>query len=237
MSPCYPQRLPSNCHRLPTNHHRLPTNRHRLPTNRHCRAYWTHRVFFFSVTAPPAEWGRWGLRDRGPHDVLCQAMRSLGVDATAAATGTSGRGGGGAKQGPALNAFGGVRATDARWVFAGPVRPLPYYTGGGFVGAQRDDLDKWLPKSQEAVLSLCGTSTTRIWGLGSVVPGAMAKALGSLVECIGNRKFRTDSWPGICGPLRSRTCATVVGVQNRGVGPPPPWAIVGNLHFGKHCDA
>ena len=33
MSPCYPQRLPSN--------------RHRLPTNRRCRAYWTLRVFFF----------------------------------------------------------------------------------------------------------------------------------------------------------------------------------------------
>ena len=38
--------------RLPSNRHRLPTNRHRLPTNRHCTAYWTLRVFFFSLRHP-----------------------------------------------------------------------------------------------------------------------------------------------------------------------------------------
>ena len=46
--------LPTNRHRLHTNRHRLPTNRHRLPTGRHRRAYWTLRVFFFFITAPPA---------------------------------------------------------------------------------------------------------------------------------------------------------------------------------------
>ena len=47
-------RLHTNRHRLPTNRHRLPTNRHWLPTSRHRRAYWTLRVCFFSITAPPA---------------------------------------------------------------------------------------------------------------------------------------------------------------------------------------
>ena len=47
-------RLHTNRHRLHTNCHRLPTNRHRLPTGRHRRAYWTLRVFFFFIMAPPA---------------------------------------------------------------------------------------------------------------------------------------------------------------------------------------
>ena len=52
--------LPTNRHRLPTNRHRLPTNRHWLPTNRHRRAYWTLRVFFSFIAAPPGqEYKRW----------------------------------------------------------------------------------------------------------------------------------------------------------------------------------
>ena len=47
-------RLHTNRHRLHPNRHRLLTNRHRLPTGCHRRAYWTLRVFFFSITAPPA---------------------------------------------------------------------------------------------------------------------------------------------------------------------------------------
>ena len=44
--------LPTNRHRLPTNRHRLHTNRDWLPTGRHRRAYWTLRVFFFSLRHP-----------------------------------------------------------------------------------------------------------------------------------------------------------------------------------------
>ena len=50
-------RLHTNRHRLPTNRHRLPTNRHRTPTGRHRRAYWTLRVFFYFITAPPGSAG------------------------------------------------------------------------------------------------------------------------------------------------------------------------------------
>ena len=53
VSACYPQRLPSNCHRLPNNRHQLPTKRHRFPAHRHRRAYWTLRVFFIIIAAPP----------------------------------------------------------------------------------------------------------------------------------------------------------------------------------------
>ena len=47
-------RLPTTRHRLHTNCHRLPTTRHRLPTGCRRRAYWTLRVVFFFITAPPA---------------------------------------------------------------------------------------------------------------------------------------------------------------------------------------
>ena len=52
---------PSVTHQPPSVTHQPPsvtqlhTNRHRLPTGRHRRAYWTLRVFFFSITAPPVQ--------------------------------------------------------------------------------------------------------------------------------------------------------------------------------------
>ena len=66
-------RLHTNCHRLHTKRHRLPTNRHQLPTVRHHRAYWTLRVFFFSLLWQPLVSTK-GLA--GPEAGAAQQMRS-----------------------------------------------------------------------------------------------------------------------------------------------------------------